>query len=69
MTTNEQPLSQREFYDAILPNLATKTDIAELKAELAQLEAKLLRWLIGVVVTSFGAGAGIAFAAVRVFGS
>ena len=73
MTTDEQPLSRREFYDAILPNLATKADLAELKAELmtaiAQLEAKLVKWMVGLMVASIVGASTLAFTAVRLFGA
>ncbi len=34
MATPNEPLSRAEFCDAILPQLATKADVAELKVEL-----------------------------------
>ncbi len=61
MATNYQPLTRREFYDAILPNLATKAD-------LAQLETKLVKWMVGLMLTSMIGASSIAYAAVRLFG-
>lgn len=61
MTTNDQPLTRREFYDAILPNLATKAD-------LAQLETNLVKWMVGLMLTSMIGASSIAYAAVRLSG-
>ncbi len=61
MATNDQPLTRREFYDGILPNLATKAD-------LAQLETKLVKWMVGLMLTSMIGASSIAYAAVRLFG-
>ncbi len=62
MTMEDQPLTRREFYDAILPNLATKTD-------LAQLEVKLVKWMVGLMITSMIGASSLAYAAVRLFGT
>lgn len=48
MTTADRPLTRREFYEEILPNLATKAD-------LASLETRLIKWMIGIqLLTVFG---------------
>ena len=62
MTTSDQPLTRREFYDAILPNLATKED-------LAKLETRLVEWMVGLMAVSIGVAATIAYTAVRLFGA
>ncbi len=41
----ERRLSQVE---STLPHLATKADLAELKAELHKLETRLVRWIAGL---------------------
>ena len=41
----ERRLSQVE---STLPHLATKADLAELKAELHKLETRLIRWIAGL---------------------
>ena len=41
--------------------LATKADLAELRVELAGLEARLIKWMIGIVF----AGAGLVIAVLR----
>ncbi len=38
-----------------LSNLATKTDIAELKASIAESRADLLKWVIGLLLVQGGA--------------
>lgn len=47
--------------DGIAENMATKTDITQLKGELAQLEATLLQWFIGTAI----ALTGLAFTAAK----
>ncbi len=42
---HERRLSQVE---STLPHLATKADLAELKAELHKLEARIIRWIAGL---------------------
>ena len=34
MATGDQPLTRQEFYDAILPSLATKADLEKVKGDL-----------------------------------
>ena len=50
--------------EAHLQHLATKEDIRRIETLIAQREAAMLRWLIGLVLT---AGAALAIALVRVF--
>ena len=49
-----------------LPQLATKADLADLKNEIASLETRLLKWVVGcgflfagIIITSVIAGVGI----------
>ena len=44
-----------------MAGLATKADLAELRVELAGLEARLIKWMIGIVF----AGAGLVIAGLR----
>ena len=44
--------------------LATKADLTELRVELAGLEARLIKWMIGIVF----AGAGLVIAGLRLIG-
>ncbi len=70
MATSEQPLTRREFYEAVMPNLATKADLSGFKADvqkdLAELERRLtgkidgqLRWMVGLQLLGLGAVAAI----------
>ena len=61
MTTRptDDPLTRREFYDAILPNLATKADLAELKAELRGTLIQVALGLAGLQLVWLGAVAAI----------
>ncbi len=38
--------------EALLPHLATKADIAEVKALISDREAIMLKWLIGITTTT-----------------
>jgi hypothetical protein len=38
----------KQGQDVDLSNLATKTDLAELRTELAELRAELIKWVVGV---------------------
>ena len=69
MASGDQSLTRQEFYEAILPNLATKADVAEVKADLARLERDLVAWMVGLMLTSTIGASSIAFAAVRLFGA
>ena len=58
MATTEERLASIE---AVLPHLATKAD-------LAQLETRIVRWMLGLMLTSLVGASSIAYAAVRLFG-
>ncbi len=51
--------------EARLDYLATKEDIQRIEALIAQREASLQRWLIGVVIS---AAVGLAIALIKLFG-
>ena len=59
MATHDQPLTRREFYEAVLPNLATKADLAELKADLRGDMLKMVIGLAGLHLVGLGAVAAI----------
>ena len=49
MTTTEERLSRLEgAYD----HLATKADVAVLKSDIANLKADLLKWMVGMMISS-----------------
>ena len=37
---------------AIIPHLATKTDVADLRADVAALETAIIKWIIATVLAS-----------------
>ena len=57
MTTLEQRVSRLEGgYE----HLATKADVADLKSDIAHMEGRLLRWMIGMMLTSTAVAVSIA---------
>jgi len=54
----------RQVAEHDMAGLATKADLAELRVELAGLEARLIKWMIGIVF----AGAGLVIAVLRLIG-
>ena len=62
----------REELDRSLAHYATKADLAELRgeirAEIANLRADLIKWMVGLMLGAVTAAVGIAVAADRFFG-
>jgi len=54
----------RQAAEHDMAGLATRADLAELRVELAGLEARLVKWMIGIVF----AGAGLVIAVLRLIG-
>ena len=62
MTTGEQPITRselreemtalREEMGGILQHYATKTDVAELRVELAEVKTDLIKWMVGLMLSS-----------------
>ena len=46
--------TMRESGRADFANLATKVDIAEIHTAIANLETRLLRWIVGTILTTAG---------------
>jgi hypothetical protein len=63
-TTVEERLASIE---ATLPRLATKADLTKLKAHLARLEAKINRWMVGLMFATIVGASSIAYAAMQPF--
>ena len=73
-TTTERPTTERErivAIEAVLPHLATKADVADVKvdiervrAEIERLRADMIKWQIGTAIAVVGA----VFAIVRFLG-
>lgn len=61
----------REELDRSLAHYATKADLAdlrgEIRAEIANLRADLIKWMIGLMLSSVTAAVGIAVAVDRIF--
>ncbi len=66
MTTEVERISRLE---GAYQHLATKADVAELKAELHLMEVRLLRWGMATVLASVGVASGITLAVDRLLGS
>ncbi len=62
----ENTLSRREFYDVILPQLATKADLADLEIKLIGEMGKHLRWMVASQFLGMTALAAFVTAAVAV---
>jgi hypothetical protein len=52
--------------DVDLSNIATKTDLADLRREIAQLELRLIKWIIGVGIAAPLAIGGMIWTATQV---
>ena len=73
-TTTERPTTERErivAIEAVLPHLATKADVADVKvdvervhAAIERLRADMIKWQIGIAIAIIGA----VFAIVRFLG-
>ena len=53
MVTSEQPITRSELRED-LQHYATKADIADVRADMAQMETRLVKWMVGIM---FGAAA------------
>ena len=53
MATSEQPITRSELRED-LQHYATKADIADVRADMAQMETRLVKWMVGIM---FGAAA------------
>ena len=51
--TSEQPITRSELREE-LQHYATKADIADVRADMAQMETRLVKWMVGIM---FGAAA------------
>lgn len=62
MTTGEQPITRSELREemtalreemrGILQHYATKADVAELRVELAEVKTDLIKWMVGLMLSS-----------------
>ena len=56
----------RQAQDFDLSNLATKTDVADLRREIAEVELRLIKWVIGVGVAAALAVGGMIWTATQI---
>ncbi len=65
MATIEERVSRLE---GAYEHLATKADVVGLRADMARMESRLLRWMVGTIVTGMATSASIAFLIYRILG-
>ena len=66
-TPTERPTTERErivAIEAVLPHLATKADVADVKVYIERMQANMIKWHIGTAIAIIGA----VFAIVRFLG-
>ena len=66
-TPTERPITERErivAIEAVLPHLATKADVADVKVYIERMQANMIKWQIGIAIAVVGA----VFAIVRFLG-
>ena len=66
-TPTERPTTERErivAIEAVLPHLATKADVADVKVYIERMQANMITWHIGTAIAIIGA----VFAIVRFLG-
>ncbi len=53
--------------ETLMPTLATKTDVAEVRADLHQMDASVKTWMLGTVITIIGAMLAAIFGVAQTF--
>ena len=66
---NERLIRLEVTVEYILENMATKADISDLRAEMAEKHTELLKWMIGAVLGGMAVASTLTFALARLFGS
>ena len=56
---------RREELHRELQHYATKEDLAKLETNLTQLETRLTRWMVGIMLSSAGVASTLTYAVVR----
>ena len=70
MATDAAPLTRddlRDELDRTLRHYATKADLADLRADLHALEARLIKWMLGLMLSATGLAVAIAVAVDRLW--
>ena len=68
MTTAEQPITRTELREE-LRYYATKADLADLRVELHQIETRLIKWMVGLMVASSAVATSLTLLIQRLIGS
>ena len=70
MAADAAPLTRddlRDELDRTLQHYATKADLADLRADLHALEARLIKWMLGLMLSATGLAVAIAVAVDRLW--
>ena len=70
MAADAAPLTRddlRDELDRTLRHYATKADLADLRADLHALEARLIKWMLGLMLSATGLAVAIAVAVDRLW--
>ena len=70
MPADAAPLTRsdlRDELDRTLQHYATKADLADLRADLHALEARLIKWMLGLMLSATGLAVAIAIAVDRLW--
>lgn len=70
MPADTAPLTRNDLRDELdrtLQHYATKADLADLRADLHALEARLIKWMLGLMLSATGLAVAIAVAVDRLW--
>ena len=70
MAVDVVPLTRQDLRDELdrtLAHYATKADLADLRADLHALEARLIKWMLGLMLSATGLAVAIAIAVDRLW--
>ncbi|MDE2868661.1 MAG: hypothetical protein OXR64_03200 [Chloroflexota bacterium] len=70
MPADAAPLTRNDLRDELdrtLQHYATKADLADLRADLHALEARLIKWMLGLMLSATGLAVAIAVAVDRLW--
>ena len=68
MTTQEEVSSRLSKLEGAYEHLATKEDVAKLEVRLAQMETRIVKWMIGLMVSSVAVASAVALLVQRLWG-
>ncbi len=67
MTKDEQPITRSELREE-LRHYATKADLTQLDVRLAQMETRLTRWMVGMMIGAIVAASSASLVIQRILG-